>query len=103
MKNYNINPELEISNKTKELLTLENRIQRYSHRLIYEGLEAAKEHHGLRLNLYEVSDGFLDTTPIIDLAKERCPLLYNKYNHNKEKYFDVALDLNVLLKKHHWC
>ncbi|MBW2996003.1 hypothetical protein KY332_01750 [Candidatus Woesearchaeota archaeon] len=94
--------DLDLQHKTRELYTLRHRIIRYKRRLLKEGFRQAREkdvsfvlpeyawppleQDPSKRYLHKDLEDDVDITPILNLAKEILPSLYNRYNSLMEKY-----------------
>lgn len=84
--------------KHRETCTLKNRMDRYEKRLIREGLLALRESPPAEpIKLDEISEEYVDTAPLIDLAKKRMPSLYRRFRASVEKYLANSDDLKKLV------
>jgi len=88
-------PSLEA--KLKELYTLKNRLEKYSKRLILEGLKYASENK-LFVQTRPISEEYVDASGIKELAKYNFPSLYRRYNYLQEKYFQRLKTLKSLIQ-----
>ena len=88
--------DFQLLRRTRELYSLKNKLERYQKRLLLEGFKFIKEYE-LHVNIYEVSDGYIDTTRIIELAQIKLPSLYRRYKSLEKKYFDRLNNLEILL------
>ena len=87
--------ERELSRTIKRTRLLENKLHKYMRHLVKEGLRIAKDENTSFI-LKSLPNNYIDTSPLIELAKEECPSLYRRYYSSLTDYKDNLLKLREL-------
>ena len=90
--------DMQILRRIRETYKLKNKLERYQKKLILEGFKVI-ENYGLHVNVHEVSDNYVNTTRIVELAKIKYPSLYGRYNTLQKKYLGVLSNLEILVSE----
>ena len=89
--------ERELSRTIKRTRLLENKLHKYMRHLVREGLRIAKdENTSFILKSLPNNYNYIDTSSLIELAKEECPSLYRRYYSSLTDYKDNLLKLREL-------
>lgn len=103
-----MNQEEQLTRKAMELYKLENRLHRYWKRLVKVSIEVAQE-RGIKARFVEFGDVVIDDRKIhiytdgenvdenklLELAKDKSPSLYRRYQTGKRRCEQIARELEV--------